>query len=187
MARTSKNYVNNKSFYEALVKRKELIDKAVAEGKEPPEIDKYICECIMHICNRLIYRPNFINYSYKDEMVSEAIFSCIVNVDKYNIEFTNPFAYFTQCAWNAYIGRIKQEKNQTKIKAALFQSVSTEFLDIQDHDADENFDNGYVEFMKNNAYMDIDLTPAPKKEKKKKEEDVSSPLEEYNSLKIGKI
>lgn len=264
MARVSKNYVNNRSFYEALVKRKELLKQAEQNGTEPPEIDRYICECILHICKKLSFSPKFINYSFKEEMIGEAIYACIANVDKFEtnvisikqtltaeeteglkgktligetsgakvmiksynketkrviaslldeekleqkenvwyinnsgekvtfklegITYSNPFAYFTQCAWNAYVGRIKQEKHETKIKAAIFQSVSTEFLDIQDHDHDENFSNGYIDFMKNNAYMDMDLTEPPKKAKKKKEiisvQDVPDP---YNSLEIGKL
>lgn len=168
MARRSTEYVNNKDFQEALVKRKAMVDEALAKGLPKPELDKYLCDCIMMLCKRLIYRPNFINYTYKDEMINEAIFGCILNVDKYDINYKNPFAYFTTCAWNAYVTVIKNEKKQTRTKAAIFQSASTEFLDIQDHDSDEAYSNGYVDFMKNNVYLEYDLTPPAKNKKTKK-------------------
>lgn len=172
MARRSTEYINNRDFQNALLKRKESVDYAKLNGLPIPELDKYLCESILHICRRLIYRPNFINYTYKEEMIGDAIFCCITNVDKYKCEFDNPFAYFTQCAWNAYVAVIKREKKQTKTKAAIFQSVSTEFLDIQEHDSDENFSNGYVDFMKTNVYMEYDLGNSSTKKKKDKKKTI---------------
>lgn len=107
-----KHYVNNKDFYEAILKYQEVLQVNL-EAKIPD----YIGLCIFNICNRLSTRPNYIGYSYRDEMVADGIENCIRAVRLFNPEKTNnPFAYFTQIAWNAFLRRIAQEKKDQYLK-----------------------------------------------------------------------
>ena len=110
--KTKRHYVNNKDFYEAIVAYKQRL-------KENPEtrVPDYIGQCIMAICTKLSTKPNFYGYSFRDEMIADGIENCIGAVDGFNPEKSNnPFAYFTQIAWNAFIRRITKEKKQQYIK-----------------------------------------------------------------------
>lgn len=110
--KTKRHYVNNRDFYEAIVVYKQKL-------KENPEtrISDYIGQCIFAICTKLSTKPNFIGYTFRDEMISDAVENCIASVDGFDPEkSSNPFAYFTQIAWNAFIRRIAKEKKQQYIK-----------------------------------------------------------------------
>lgn len=118
-----KHYVNNKDFLDAVVAYKELL-------KEKPDsrVPHYVGECIMKICERLSTNRNFIGYSFRDEMISDGIENCISAVHLFNPEKTNnPFAYFTQIAWNAFLRRIMKEKKEQYIKHKNMQNT---FMDI---------------------------------------------------------
>jgi DNA-directed RNA polymerase specialized sigma24 family protein len=121
----AKNYVNNKDLYEAMCKYHSSVkdyEKGLLNKK--PQIPNYIGECIYLICTRLSYKPNFINYSYKEEMVGDGLENCIVAIDNFNPEKSaNPFAYFTKIAYNAFIRRILKEKKQTYIKHKNFENL----------------------------------------------------------------
>lgn len=111
-AKTKRHYVNNKDFYDAIVVYKQKL-KEDSETRVPD----YVGQCIMAICTKLSTKPNFYGYSFRDEMIADAIENCIGAVDGFNPEKSNnPFAYFTQIAWNAFIRRITKEKKQQYIK-----------------------------------------------------------------------
>jgi len=111
-AKPKRHYVNNKDFYEALV----VYKNNLAENSKT-RVPEYVGQCILAICNKLSTKPNFIGYSFRDEMISDAIENCIASVDGFDPnKSTNPFAYFTQIAWNAFIRRISKEKKQQYIK-----------------------------------------------------------------------
>jgi DNA-directed RNA polymerase specialized sigma24 family protein len=121
--RAKKNYINNKTFYEEMVKYKEACKQAEADGKQLPQIPRYIGECLSQICKKLSTKPNFMNYSYREEMVGDGIENCVSAVHNFDpTKSTNPFAYFTQIAWNAFIRRIQSEKKQTYIKHKNYQN-----------------------------------------------------------------
>lgn len=110
--KTKRHYVNNKDFYEALVAYKNKFDE-----NPNTKIPDYVGQCILAICNKLSTKPNFIGYSFRDEMVADGIENCIASVNGFNPDkSSNPFAYFTQIAWNAFIRRISKEKKQQYIK-----------------------------------------------------------------------
>jgi len=116
------HYVDNKKFYDLLIERKASVKAAIDAGKEPPVISRAIAEKIMKICERLSYSPNFIRYSYRDEMVADAIENCIRYLDKFDPEKSNnPFSYFTQTAWYCLIRRIEREKKEFRKKARYVQ------------------------------------------------------------------
>jgi hypothetical protein len=116
--KAKRHYVNNKDFYEAIVVYKNKL-------KEDPNarVPNYIGECILAICNKLSTKPNFIGYSFRDEMIADGIENCIVSVHGFDPDKSNnPFAYFTQIAWNAFIRRITKEKKQQYIKHKNMQN-----------------------------------------------------------------
>ena len=120
-------------------------------------------ECFLKIANHLSYRPNFINYTYKDDMISDGIENCLQYVANFNPDKSdNPFAYFTQIIYYAFIRRIQKEKKQTEIKQRLIQKQGIQEYDTQEGD-DKHYSNSYVEYMQKNP-----INETPKKEKKKK-------------------
>ena len=119
----AKNYINNKTLYLAMIQYKDSIKIADEKNINKPQVPNYIGQSILLICNNLAKKPNFSGYSYKQEMISDGIIDCIAAVDNFDPDRTNnPFAYFTQIAWNAFIRRIHKEKKQTYIKHKNFQN-----------------------------------------------------------------
>ena len=125
MARTKKkseHYVNNKEFLAAMVEYKKLVNKAKREGKKDPRVPDYIGECFLKIANHLSYRPNFINYTYRDDMISDGIENCLQYIHNFNPEKSkNPFAYFTQIIYYAFIRRIQKEKKQSHVTHKMIE------------------------------------------------------------------
>ena len=152
MARTKKipiHYVNNKEFLAALIKRQEQIKEMEASGDDPPRITNYLGECILKIANHLSYRPNFINYTYREEMISDGIENCLQYIDKFNPEkSTNPFAYFTQIIYYAFVRRIQKEKKQQAIKEKLLKESNIESrIALQQHDDDAKYQQQFSEMI----------------------------------------
>lgn len=161
------NYIDNQKFYEELVIYKKKCNEAKELGKVKPVASNYIGTCIIDIATHYSYKPSFINYSYKDQMVSDAIEACIKYVSTFDPEqSSNPFAYFTTTCHRAFLLRIKKEKKQTKIKTALLLDSSVNVFELQEHDEDGTFTSNYVEFLREN--MVETSKPEPKKEKIKK-------------------
>ena len=136
------NYVDNKRFYEEILKYREAVERAKAEGKEEPRLPEYIGECIFKIATKLSTMPRFINYSYRDEMISDGIENCIMYFKDYNPEVgQNPFAYFTQIIYYAFLRRIgKEEKNRYIIYKNFQHTIihgGNEFTDIMSSERDE--------------------------------------------------
>ena len=118
----SEHYVNNKEFLAALIKYRE--DKEIAEiqGEPKPPIPRYIGECFLKIANHLSFKPNFVNYMFKEDMISDGIENCVQYIHNFNPEKSqNPFAYFTQIIKNSFIRRIEKEKKQHYIKIKNMQ------------------------------------------------------------------
>ena len=116
-----KHYVNNKDFLEAVIAHKTACEEARARGKQIPVIPDYIGQCIWHIANRLSSRPNFSGYAFREDMVMDGVENCLKYIEKFNPEkSTNPFAYFTQIIWFAFLQRIAKEKKflYTKLKSS---------------------------------------------------------------------
>jgi hypothetical protein len=116
MAKT-KHYVNNADFLEALIKHREEIALSEENGEDKPPLPDYIGECFLLIAQRLSYRPNFINYVFKEDMISDGIENCLQYVHNFNPDKSqNPFAYFTQIIYYAFIRRIQKEKKHLYVK-----------------------------------------------------------------------
>ena len=118
----TEHYVNNKEFTAAVDDFNKSVKKSIAEGKETPRMTEYIGECIYKIATRLSTRPNFINYTYRQEMISDGIENCLQYIKNFNPEKSkNPFAYFTQIIYYAFIRRIQKEKKQTHVKHRMIE------------------------------------------------------------------
>jgi hypothetical protein len=113
----SEHYVNNKEFLDALVQYRKKVLISAENGLDKPPIPNYIGECILKIATHLSFKPNFVNYMFKDDMISDGIENCIQYLHNFDPEkSTNPFAYFTQIIHFAFLRRIQREKRQLEIK-----------------------------------------------------------------------
>jgi len=163
------HYVNNKDFLDALIKHREACAKALEEGKEPPIVSNYIGDCILKIANHLSYKPNFINYSYRDDMILDGVENCIQYLHNFNPDkSSNPFAYFTQIIYYAFLRRIAKEKKQSYIKGKLIMDMPFEAFELQEGDDDREFHNAYLDFMQQNHTFDDTFIERKKAKKKNK-------------------
>lgn len=111
------NYVDNKQLYAVILEYKAKVKDAKDNEQSKPKIPNYVGECILLIATRLATKPNFVNYSYRDEMISDGIENCISYFDNFDpAKSDNPFAYFTQIIYYAFLRRIQKEKKQVYIK-----------------------------------------------------------------------
>ena len=121
------HYVNNKEFYDALVKYKQSCRVAETNQNPKPKVPKYLGECFLKIATHLSYRPNFCNYPFTDDMISDAIENQLTYIHNFNPDYINPktgrkmnpFAYFTQICYYAFLRRIGKEKRQLEIKEKI--------------------------------------------------------------------
>lgn len=124
------NYVNNQEFHAAIVAHIEKSRIAIAEGKEPPRIPDYIGSCIWKIAEKLSTKPCFVNYSFRDEMVSDGIENCILYFHDYDpVKGQNAFAYFTQIVYYAFLRRINKEEKSRYALYKNFQETITNNYD----------------------------------------------------------
>jgi len=169
------NYVDNKQFYAALVERKLLVDTAIAAGEEPPNITNYLGKTILDICTHFSYRPNFINYSFRDEMIGDALENCLNVIDNFDtVKYSNPFAYFTQITFFAFLRRIETEKKQQYIKFKLLEELPLdEMIEMVSADTGEAHFKPAVEFMREHSYFNTKEYEDKRDAKKK----VKTPIE----------
>ncbi len=169
----NQHYVNNKEFTEAVAEFNEACKLAESKGKTPPQMSNYIGECIYKIATRLSTRPNFINYTYRDEMICDAIENCIQYIGNFNREKSNnAFAYVTQICYYAFLRRIQKEKKQVFIKQQVLSEtgISEAAFDKIDGTVSPDMVNSNIEWMQEN-YNPVNYEPRKSKKtttKKKK-------------------
>ena len=118
----SEHYVNNKEFLAALIRYREDVEIAQIQNKPKPVIPTYIGDCFLKIANHLSFKPNFVNYMFKEDMISDGIENCVQYIHNFNPEKSkNPFAYFTQIIHYAFLRRIQREKRQLDIKNKILE------------------------------------------------------------------
>ena len=131
----SEHYVNNKELFAAIVAYKLEILEAEKLGKPKPRITNYLGECFLKIATHLSYKPNFVNYMFKDDMVCDGIENCVQYINNFNPEKSkNPFAYFTQIIHYAFLRRIQKEKKQLEIKQKIIERSGFDEVMTADHD-----------------------------------------------------
>ena len=118
----SEHYVNNKEFLAAIVEYKDKVALAAERGETKPRITNYLGECFLKIATHLSFKPNFVNYMFKDDMVCDGIENCVQYINNFNPEKSkNPFAYFKQIIHYAFLRRIQKEKKQLEIKTKIIE------------------------------------------------------------------
>jgi hypothetical protein len=193
MARKSKNvhYVNNAEFSQAVVDYVKTVN-AAKEKKEPlPIVTDYIAMCFLKIAENLSHKSNFIRYTYREEMVMDAVENCLRAVENYNINATtrtgkpNAFAYFTQIIWYAFLRRIQKEKKQQDIKHKYMSQSGVEaFIMLDDDKGGIAVASHFVDVLKDRIekvkIYDKEIKEYTKKEKvKRKTRLADSNLEDF--------
>ena len=134
------HYVDNQEFLAAIIKYKEQVRIAEERGKPKPRVNNYIGGCFLKIANHLSFRPNFINYMYKDDMVCDGIENCIQYIDNFDpSKSKNPFAYFTQIVYYAFLRRIAKEKRQMDIKDKILEKSGYDHVFSVDGEANSDY------------------------------------------------
>lgn len=137
------HYIDNKEFLAAISEYRTRRLEAEAAGDPKPRVTNYLGECMVKIANHLAYKANFVNYTFRDEMILDGIENCITYIDNFDPEKSkNPFAYFTQITYYAFIRRIQKEKKQMDTKYRYIQSI-----DIQELMDSEQHNEGSSEFL----------------------------------------
>ena len=168
------HYVNNKEFLAAMIEWKDRVAEAENKGKTPPPVTNYIGECFLKIANHLSYRPNFINYTYRDEMISDGIENCLQYVKNFNPEKSkNPFAYFTQIIYYAFLRRIAKEKKQSHVKNKMIEK--NEVLSYANMEGDDRvYDVGHLDL---NAILPAEDVYKPKQKTVAKKKNLENFME----------
>jgi len=118
----SEHYVNNKELLQALIVYREKVADAKEKDLPKPRITNYLGECFLKIATHLSYKPNFVNYMFRDDMISDGIENCVQYIHNFDPEKSrNPFAYFTQIIHYAFLRRIQKEKKQLEIKTKIIE------------------------------------------------------------------
>ena len=118
----SEHYVNNKELLEALIVYRAKVAHAKENDLQKPRITNYLGECFLKIATHLSYKPNFVNYMFREDMISDGIENCVQYIHNFDPEKSrNPFAYFTQIIHYAFLRRIQKEKKQLEIKTKIIE------------------------------------------------------------------
>ena len=150
-AKEKPHYVDNKKFLEAMTEFRLKVITAEEKGKKRPMVTNYIGECFLKIANHLSFRPNFINYTFRDDMISDGIENCLQYMDNFNPEKSkNPFAYFTQIIYYAFIRRIQKEKKQIQIKSKLIANAGVENMMDQLVGDDAQYQSQMLDYLQKN-------------------------------------
>ena len=139
MKKKTEYYVNNKEFLEAITVYRNAVIKA-REAEDPrPRVPNYIGECFLKIATHLSYKPNFVNYMFREDMICDGIENCLQYIDNFNPEkSSNPFAYFTQIIYYAFLRRIAKEKRQMDIRDKLIEKSGYEQVFHSDNNDDHS-------------------------------------------------
>ena len=158
MARTKRksiHYVNNADFSTAVVEYVTEVRKAKANKEQLPIVPDYIASCFLKIAEGLSHKSNFIRYTYREEMVMDAVENCLRAIENYNLEAAtrtgkpNAFAYFTQITWYAFLRRIAKEKKQQDVKLKYLTSSGIEtFIEVEGDTLANNVAQQFVDVLK---------------------------------------
>ena len=172
------HYVNNREFSYAVVDYVKECRVSDEQGVSRPKVTDYIATCFMKICEGLSHKPNFVRYTYRDEMVMDGVENCLKAIYNYNIDAAtrtgqpNAFSYFTQIAYFAFIRRITKEKKQVDIKFKFMEQADVEQFMVG-IDQNSPVDNAFIDTLREKISVIHQKDEAIKefaKEEKKKEE-----------------
>ena len=185
------HYVNNADFSTAVVSYVEKVENARKEETDIPKVPDYIAQCFLRIAEGLSHKANFIRYTYREEMVMDAVENCLKAIGNYNLEAAtrtgkpNAFAYFTQITWYAFLRRITKEKKQQEIKLKYLTKSGVEsFVDVGSEGVGANQASFFVDTLRDRIQRvrntDNEMKEIVKKERKKRKVKVAdSDLSEF--------
>ena len=183
------HYVNNSEFSQAVVDYVSLTNIAKKKNKEIPKVPNYIAQCFLRIAEGLSHKANFIRYTYREEMVMDAVENCLKAISNYNIEAAtrtgnpNAFAYFTQITWYAFLRRIAKEKKQQDIKMKYLTSSGIEEFIVSTEGESKHVVGALVDSLKERIekvkYTDDKIKTFGKKIRKKRTVNADSDLSEF--------
>ena len=187
------HYVNNAQFSQAVVDYVTELNEAKKTQEPLPKVPDYIAQCFLKICEGLSHKSNFVRYSYREEMVMDAVENCLKAVENYDIEAAtrtgkpNAFAYFTQISWYAFLRRIEREKKQQDIKMKYIEQSGIEnFLDNElGDDQSASVAQAFVDSLRSKIdevkEKDSFWKEVVKKERKRRAVNVDSDLSDFIS------
>jgi hypothetical protein len=187
------HYVNNAQFSQAIVDYVTILNEAKKTQEPLPKVPDYIAQCFLKICEGLSHKSNFVRYTYREEMVMDAVENCLKAVENYDIEAAtrtgkpNAFAYFTQISWYAFLRRIEREKKQQDIKMKYIEQSGIEnFLDNELGDTQSaTVAQAFVDSLRNKIdevkEKDSFWKEVVKKERKRRAVNVDSDLSDFIS------
>ena len=185
------HYVNNSDFSTAVVEYVEKVDDARKNKNNIPKVPDYIAQCFLKIAEGLSHKANFIRYTYREEMVMDAVENCLKAIGNYNLEAAtrtgkpNAFAYFTQITWYAFLRRITKEKKQQEIKLNyLTKSGIDSFIDTGSEETASDTATHFVDTLRDRIQRvrssDEEMKEIVKKERKKRKVKIAdSDLSEF--------
>ena len=196
MARSKRaaiHYVNNKEFSQAVVDYCKEVKTAKENGQALPIVTDYIAECFLKIAEGLSHKTNFIRYTYREEMVMDAVENCLRAIENYDVDAAtrsgnpNAFAYFTQISWYAFLRRIAKEKKQQEVKLKYLSQSGIEsfILNETGDEATQKSIQAFVDQLKGRIdkvkEKDNDFKQYMKEEKKRKKREIlqDSSLEDF--------
>tara|TARA_Y100000034_G_scaffold22904_1_gene26398 strand:+ start:34 stop:630 length:597 start_codon:yes stop_codon:yes gene_type:complete len=184
------HYINNKDFFQAMVEWKRLVIEAENSGDGRPPVSEYIGDCFVKIAKHLSYKPNFINYEYKEEMIGDGIENCLMYAHNFDPEKSkNPFSYFTQIIYYAFLRRIEKEKKQSYVKYRAMELLDDGTLSswFKENYFDKTTEKAMTDFFNLNDNDIVKFAPkkrkkkTPKKKIKKKTNNLDSVLQDEQS------
>tara|TARA_Y100001949_G_C15933316_1_gene306666 strand:- start:121 stop:705 length:585 start_codon:yes stop_codon:yes gene_type:complete len=189
--RKSIHYVNNAQFSQAVVDYVGQVEECKKEKLSLPKVPDYIAQCFLRIAEGLSHKANFIRYTYREEMVMDAVENCLKAISNYNLEAAtrtgkpNAFAYFTQITWFAFLRRITKEKKQQDIKLKyLTKSGIESFIDAGDEELASGVATHFVDTLRDRIQRvrntDSEMKEIVKKERKRRRSKIAdSDLSEF--------
>ena len=189
--RKSIHYVNNAQFSQAVVDYVKTVEHARKTDINIPTVPDYVAQCFLRIAEGLSHKANFIRYTYREEMVMDAVENCLKAISNYNLEAAtrtgkpNAFAYFTQITWFAFLRRITKEKKQQEIKINyLTRSGIDSFIDVGTETAATDTATHFVDTLRDRIQRvrstDEEIKEIVKKERKKRKVKIAdSDLSEF--------
>lgn len=186
MSKSTAHYIDNKKFFQAMKDWKDDVDAAEAAGDPKPKCTNYLGECFVKISNHLAYKSNFVNYTFRDEMILDGIENCLRYADRFNPDKSNnPFAYFTQITYYSFVRRIKKEAKQSETKLRYLQSIDLQQLldEIEGDSGNYEYLNWVQEQLDQNARDREELkktnTNQPKRRPKYFDEEAEEDVEDF--------
>jgi len=165
-----KHYVNNQEFLEHITIYRDNVIKAKNTDKPRPRVPEYIGSCLFKIATHLSRKPNFANYTFREDMISDGVENCLLYIDNFDpAKSKNPFAYFTQIIYYAFLRRIQKEKKHLYVK---YKSMENEVINTLIQNLGEDHVSEQLNGMVHDAYSEefiadfIESFEATKKKKK---------------------